>query len=282
MTTEDPPEEGQSVGVEREELLEAAALARKFQARIARELGIETSLSGSGDIPPPRTPSVARFYETTCLDVPGSGAAMQIISFPQRPERVAAWQIEDQDVRYWYTSATAVAGQLGLDMVRDVDEPRLLVAAIVYTRPDHSPSYDRQLEEYEHTYVADEFAKRDFPKFAEFVARNDYRLVLFATRMAEEPLVPVEASPLHAESAAKLMGSAGSSAALGWVAGIHDPWLLIVTPLTVVLMGAATGIATGLHEGLRRNVVRWLTGTDPGAEGEDSPAEADKSAPEAE
>jgi hypothetical protein len=91
-----------------------------------------------------------------------------------------------------------------------------------------------------------------------------------------------ELALLKTTSTAKLLATAGSSASLGWVAGIRSPLLLALMPLIVIVMGAANGVAAGLQEGLCRKVTRWATGTDPDvptpsgngrATSEDDPAE---------
>lgn len=89
--------------------------------------------------------------------------------------------------------------------------------------------------------------------------------------MAYEPVIPVEESPLSATSMAKLIATNGAGTAICTLAGLQDPLSFLATPVMMVVMGAAGGIASGLGEGLRRNIVRWMTGSDPGAEDDESP-----------
>ena len=214
---------------------------------------------------------MARFYETTCIDLPGSGGALSIMSVPQRPDLASAWQTGDQRL----ASANRIAGSFGFDRgdYRGVDHrditADLLVPAILYTRPDRAASYSGQLHAKEPGFRPEEFVLNNLSHFAQFVLSADESLYLFAARVAHEPLVPVEQSAARAVSLAKIAGAAGADMTLV-MAGAHDPVLLISTPFAVIVMGAASGVASGLFRGLQegvyRNVVRWMTGTDPQAE----------------
>jgi len=58
-----------------------------------------------------------------------------------------------------------------------------------------------------------------------------------------------------------LAGRAGSAGVgLGWLATGGSPVVVLYLSVGLVLVGAATGIARGLQEGLHVKLVRWLTG----------------------
>jgi hypothetical protein len=228
----------------------------------AIEGALEAPASLESSVPPLREPSLTRFYETNCVDLPGSGAAEWIISIPTPAYLAAAWQTDESMP---WGRASNVALDLGFPETRDLRSADLLIPAILATRPDRAPTFAGRLHEEERAeYTRAEHLLQDAPDWARFVRLYDERLYLFAVRLAYEPLVPVEESPLSATSLAKLAGSTGASAAL-CLAGEKDPLLLVATPIAIVVLGAATGVAAGLHEALRRNVIRWLTGSDPGS-----------------
>ncbi len=258
--------------VDEEEEPEPVAQGEPEGPQLLRDL--EKALRAARDasagraVPPPSAPTVTRFYETTCIDLPGSGAAVDVMSIPQRPDLVAAWHTQDQ----YLVSAGRVAEGFGFDRgdYRGADHrgitPELLVPAILYTRPDHCATYSGPLPSEEQAYEPEVYVLKDLPKFASFVRSADRSLYLFAARVAHEPLVPVEGSPARAISLAKVAGSAGADMALV-LSGVHDPIVLVSTPFVVIAMGAATGLSAGLfrglNEGIYRRVVQWLTGTDP-------------------
>jgi hypothetical protein len=74
-------------------------------------------------------------------------------------------------------------------------------------------------------------------------------------------VVPVELSPLGAESLAGVLTKAGGGA-VGLVVGVASsggtPLLLLTVPAGMILCGAAAGIASALEQGLRRALLRKL------------------------
>jgi hypothetical protein len=225
-------------------------------------------------VSPPQAPTVPRFYETMCVDLPGSGAAVWISSIPQPPEFLAAWQ--DDPTGSLLTSLHTVSDELGAlpETLRAIrgDLATLLVPAILSTRPDRVPTYRGHLHAWEREhYEPEEYVLNDLPKFAQFVKSADPLLHLFAVRLAYEPLVPVERSAAKALSLMKLCRDAGVSAGLCHMTGFSDPVVVVVTPFMVVVLRAAGGIGSGLQEGLHRRIVKRLTGTDPGAVPDDPP-----------
>jgi hypothetical protein len=241
--------------------------ASDLQRALAEALLDATAESGKGEEeepPLPTEPTLPRLYETSCVDVPGSGSAMTVISTPMPPMLLAG--LHERRLAHLITG-TWLVEELELNDVRRIDDADLLVPAVLYTRPDHSPTYHGPM--YAAAAEADrerhEYIIKDLPLFAGHVASKDPTLLLFAARMTYEPVIPIEESPLSCTSLAKLFGSTTTSVALCKMSGLSDPLILVVTPTMVVVMGASTGLGSGLHEGLRRRMIKWLTGSDPGS-----------------
>ena len=112
-------------------------------------------------------------------------------------------------------------------------------------------------------FVPEEYTLDTLPKFADFVRSVDEDLFLFAVRLAYEPLIPVERSPLTAISLAKLCGEVGVSAGICDLGGAHGWVLLVLAPTMLVVLRGANGLGRALEEVVHRRVVSLLTGTDP-------------------
>ena len=91
----------------------------------------------------------------------------------------------------------------------------------------------------------------------ELFALDHSDVLAFAEYAANENVVPIEHSPLSADSLVSLLGGSGAGVGLGlMVAGGPTPLLLITVPAGIILVGTATGIAEGLNEGLRYRIKR--------------------------
>lgn len=233
-------------------------------ARLVRalEAGMEQSKPA---IPLPPVPTVPRYYQVTLLDVPGSGGEFSAIFVPHTPDYTAAAVLEDPYLRYppYLTEL-----QTGMSI-----DPPLLVSAILATRPDHSRWYGGGIKDVSDDPVAREHAigfpdalpgglDRTFLANVErFVAQRDPLLHRFASRVALEPVIPVESSPLSGTSLAELVKSMGSTAVLGYLAMQTSPLLLITVPVGIIVMGGAQGIAEGLRQGLQFRIATWFGAT---------------------
>lgn len=105
----------------------------------------------------------------------------------------------------------------------------------------------------------------------------------FTTRAAMEPFVPMENSPLEAQSLVSIVSRSSLGGGTGAVAGLvttGSEWALLVSvPAGIILCGAAQGIAAALDQGLRYHLLRIMNvppdaGSSVGArEEEDEPSE---------
>jgi len=87
------------------------------------------------------------------------------------------------------------------------------------------------------------------------------RIEPFAAILADEPVVPFEQSPLSSDSFAAILGkasNAGLATSVGLLMVGHTPLLALVVPAGMIIFGAASGVASGLHEGLRLRVLEWI------------------------
>lgn len=242
----------------------------------------EARLSGESAEPEPDAPTLTRFYSTTAVDLPGSGAGLHIISAPIPPHLSVARHV---DLYHEFLKADAVAFALGLSSAETLSqwadntrrlERGQLIEAVLYTRPDHYPTYCGPLKDEASEREKHEYVLTDMSGFAKFARERDPNLVLFAGRVVYEPLLLVEQSPARAISIAQVVGGAGADIALV-TSGVHDPLVLIVAPVAVIIMYAAVGTGEGLRKGLEWRIVRWLTGQAP----EDPSSAADEPRSEA-
>jgi hypothetical protein len=236
------------------------ALARLLRAALASEAEAKESSRL------PSAPTVARYYEATILDSPGSGAELKVISVPHTPDLVARSVLSSLPAEHRLREPGFLR-DFRIDMLL---EPPVLVDAILATRPDHSRSYRGALADHEFPppSLLDPIFLKDA---ANAIAARDPLLYRFASRAALEPIIPVESSPLSGASLVELVKSTGASAALGYFAVGADPLLLVTVPLGVILLGGATGIAEGLKAGLAVRIASWLGGTpDQGGESRES------------
>jgi hypothetical protein len=82
-------------------------------------------------------------------------------------------------------------------------------------------------------------------------------------QVAFDDAIPWRESPLHGESLAGLLtkagavGSTGFGALLGSFAG-HGALLLVTVPAGIILVGAATGVAMAMRDGLYQRILALL------------------------
>lgn len=78
-----------------------------------------------------------------------------------------------------------------------------------------------------------------------------------------ESFVPIEFSPLGANSISTFLQNASSTAVgayAGYLLAGPTPLLLLTVPAGMILVGAASGVAKGLEEGLRRKLINVISG----------------------
>lgn len=86
-----------------------------------------------------------------------------------------------------------------------------------------------------------------------FGVPKNYRAV--GTQLLQDKLIPVRNSPLRAESLLNLIkksGYIGLGAYIGYLVIEPSPMLFITMPVGMVIFGAASGVAHGLEERLKR------------------------------
>lgn len=216
------------------------------QQRHEHSSSLKSSFEVLRELGPLTAPSVPRYYETTLFDVPGSGVELRVISVPQPAHLAARWQLSPEAP----PSLIGVAEDLGIVGLQEVLADELPLALLATQGPP--PATDPP------------WAGASEMSSAAAEARRNPRALLFCSRVALEALVPVEESAPKGTSLAALAGQAGSAGVgLGWLATGGSPIVVLYLSVGLVLVGAATGIARGLQEGLHVKLVRWLTGEDP-------------------
>jgi hypothetical protein len=85
----------------------------------------------------------------------------------------------------------------------------------------------------------------------------------FVRGVIENSEIPFEQSPLEGKTIESLITKAGSAggaigAYVGWIMAGNSPWLLITVPAGMILCGAASGVASGLNQGLKEKISHWL------------------------
>ena len=212
---------------------------------------VELALRGRTRVEPSRPPTLPRWYESTVIDLPGTGAAFRIASLPPSPGAQALWDIGEYGPGD-QSPASEAADSLGIRLeswTRGVPGDDVY-RALLSVRPDHASTY----------VSAGEWQETDYRGFP---INLDPALREFVARVATDPIVPVEMSPLRAVSINSLLHAANTTAMLGWAEASHDPLMLLGIPVGIVIIGGARGISAGLQEGLYRRIVKALTGTDP-------------------
>jgi hypothetical protein len=171
-------------------------------------------------------------YETTVTE-PGTGLAFSFLVVPSRsfpdgdtpPADDLTHSLEIYDAEQLEPSALA-----------------LLTGVVALLRSSNATSgWREELSERTHDpYVPER-------EFAEIVTFGE--------------VVPIEHSPLGAESLAGILTKAGGGA-VGLIVGVASsggtPLLLLTVPAGMILCGAAAGIASALEQGLRRALLRKL------------------------
>ena len=177
------------------------------------------------------------------------------------------------------------AAELDLESRIDISADDV-VEALIVTRPDLAATYRAvrsawAFEEWaNNNQVQGLDAIRAFSRRQVLAFDHEQWLRSFAERVATEPLIPVEDSPVHGISLISLLRKADSAAVVAYSTWTHHPYLLLAIPVGRVIMGGARGIAAGLEEGLYRRIVTRLTGTDPGPPPDElPPLEADPEEP---
>ena len=87
-----------------------------------------------------------------------------------------------------------------------------------------------------------------------FIEDDDFESALSFAEQAIHAEIPFENSPLGATSLAALLSHGTGTAVrayIGFVVSGSGPLLLITVPAGMIICGAASGAATGLHDGLR-------------------------------
>jgi hypothetical protein len=190
---------------------------------------------------------VTRWYESVAIDTPGTGAAFRIAFFPPSPGDLALWEIGElsSDARVERIAETIGLTKTTTGFDRD-DVGRVLLAL----RPDLADTY--------------KLRRRLDTEFRGFRVNLEPALREFVARVATDPIIPVESSPLRGVSLVNLLHAATTSAVLGMAEATREPLLLLGVPIGIVVIGGARGIAAGLEEGLYRRIVKAMTGNDPG------------------
>jgi hypothetical protein len=81
----------------------------------------------------------------------------------------------------------------------------------------------------------------------------------FVSALAFGEMVPIEESPLRPTSLASVVSIATATSGTAAVAHVSgEPLLLVLTPVMVIVMGAATGISQALNVGLRYKLLRYM------------------------
>jgi hypothetical protein len=191
-----------------------------------------------GQPPPERVPSLARYYETTVCDVPGTGLDLRIVSVPQPPRLAAHWTLHDDP-----PPMRDIANDLAIVDYRDV-VPADLPLAMYGT-------------------LAAPLARGtegDPVQWAREASWHADAELNFYSRAALEALVPVEASSPRGASLAVLATTGSANLGVGYEIANGHPLVLLYVPLGLILVGAATGVAKALEEGLHARLMHWITG----------------------
>ncbi len=226
--------------------------------------------------PQPNPLTLPRWYETTALD-DKSGAAFRVVTLPPDPTESARRELGtplDEIAR-------RTADELGLSVYMEVSAEDL-VDSLLATRPDVAVTYDgeRLAEDLRNWTLRQRTSKTaGLREFGGAVVAYAPGLLSFAERVATEPLIPVEGSPVHGVSLLSLMRKSETAAVIVYASWTDHPLLLLAIPFGRIIMGGARGIALGLEVGLYTRIVRSLTGVDPNleveqTETEDEPADA--------
>lgn len=209
--------------------------------------------------------TVPRWYEATAVDA-GTGAGFRILTMPPDPELQARYALgtEARDLLH----ATVV--NLGLEAIIDVEADDV-VDALLVTRPDLALPYSHPqfAQSFEEWMRFNREGIEGVRRYAgAMLGYDDGLLRPFAERVATEPLIPVEASPVRGASLVSLVRNASNAAVIAYSGWSHHPLLMLAVPVGTVIMGGARGISAGLEEGLYRRIVMRFTGIDPGTPGE--------------
>jgi hypothetical protein len=209
--------------------------------------------------PLPAAPSVPRYYETTLFDVPGSGVELRAISLPQPPHLAARWQLSGGSDK---PDLERIASDLGISRFEPVAASDLPLALLATQRP---PTQGRQLRiSKEVGEGPTRFTSASSLAWARREVKTEARAGYFCSKVALEALIPIEESAPRGRSLASLAEQAGSAGlGVGYFVAGGSPVVVVYVAAGLVVVGAASGIARGLQEGLHVKLVRWLTGESP-------------------
>jgi hypothetical protein len=236
------------------------------------------------------TTTLVRYYEATVTqqgvarefqDKPGFGSAYKqyfgddpIDPTPARPAAKLAAPLAATFVSFpwaplgadegWWSTPNAVARSLGM-------------------RPEHAPDYSQWpdaipsvvartlIDNMLAVEVPAEVGETDLMRLLESeLARRDSELAAaerFLAEILDQPVIPLEESPLSGAALANLLSrapeAAGAAVAV-WGTGPDQTLLLLITmPTGMIVFGAASGVAKALNTGLRAKILGWMGVPDP-------------------
>src|SRR6266496_4248620 len=102
-------------------------------ARLLRALATEADAQTETAVGLPPAPTVARYYEATFLDLPGSGAELKVVSVPHTPDSIAESVLRVRDYNADYIPPPGFLREFRTSFSF---QPPRLIEAILATRPD--------------------------------------------------------------------------------------------------------------------------------------------------
>ena len=247
-----------------------ASRKSRLSERLWADALAAAALAGAAQVEISTPLTLPRWYEATAFD-DESGAAFRIVTLPPNPVFTARRELGMPPAEI----AGQIAESLGLSVYLEVSAEDL-VDALLATRPDETVAYlgDRSAEDLRNWTVMQRTSKTaGLRGFAARVVSEDRGLVSFTERVATEPLIPVEGSPVRGVSLLSLIRKGENAAVIAYAGWTHNPLFLLAIPAGTIIMGGARGIAHGLDEGLYRWIVARFTGVDPGPEAPPADAE---------
>jgi hypothetical protein len=107
-------------------------------AAVKRGRGEGSSGRFRATVHPPRAATVPRWYESTAIDLPGTGAAFRVVFIPPTPGDQALWEIGEFRDR---PPALVAAANLGITRTSVISETDVLYRALLAVHPDLSATY---------------------------------------------------------------------------------------------------------------------------------------------
>ena len=143
--------------------------------------------------------------------------------------------------------------------------------SLVRLPPDATPqSFTTALSAEQATWHTTPVEAWNLPFMIDFaLGRSDFALVMeqpgeaarpstFAQYVSYAPVVPIEQSPLAARSLAELVGAVATTTAFSWWYSEASPVFVLYVGGTLIVLGAAAGIAEALRVGLRARLLRLM------------------------